>query len=41
MIVALHKEAAQALAALFSEEGAVKKEYICRVDGCFPEYGPT
>lgn len=37
MIVAMNKESAQKLAAIFGEEGAIKKEYVCRVTGCFPE----
>lgn len=38
MVIAVSKDASQRLAAVFSEEGAVKKEYVCRVDGEFPEF---
>lgn len=37
MIVVTNKDAARDLATLFGTEGAVKKEYVCRVTGCFPE----
>ena len=37
MIIALTREAAQRLSKCFAVPGTVKKEYVARVRGCFPE----